>query len=70
MRSKAAAQVQERGLVRGELQPTLDVGLAIELLFGPVWYRLLLRHAPLDEAFADAIVASFLAAHAKSGRRC
>jgi hypothetical protein len=28
----------------------------IDAVYGPVWYRLLLKHAPLDQRFAEAVV--------------
>ena len=33
-----------------------DLEAAFDLLFGPLLYRLLIGHAPLDEAGVDAIV--------------
>lgn len=45
-----------RGVARGELRPDLDVDAAIDQLIGPMLYRLLLGHAPLDDATADALV--------------
>jgi AcrR family transcriptional regulator len=38
-----------------------DVEVALDLLLAPVFFRLLLGHAPLDEAFADAVVDQALA---------
>ena len=49
-------RVFERGIERGDLRPDADFELAHELLFGPVYYRLLLSGAPLDEALAGRIV--------------
>jgi hypothetical protein len=31
-------------------------------MYGPLWYRLLLRNAPLDDAFAVAVVDHVLCA--------
>lgn len=45
-----------RGVARGELRPDVDTDAAIDQLIGPMLYRLLLAHGPLDDAFADAIV--------------
>jgi hypothetical protein len=55
-RRRAVKAVLARGIEAGELRPDLDVSLAIDLMYGPVWYRLLLRSAPLDEAFAGAVM--------------
>jgi AcrR family transcriptional regulator len=46
----------ERGIERGELRPDTDVELLHELLFGPVYYRLLLSGGALDDRLAERIV--------------
>jgi len=40
----------------GEIPAGLDHEIVLDVLFGPVWYRLLFEHAPLDEAFADRLL--------------
>ena len=52
----------DRGIARGELRPDTDYELANELLFGPVYYRLLLSGGRLDSKLAPRIVDAFLAA--------
>ncbi|WP_426513246.1 TetR/AcrR family transcriptional regulator [Dactylosporangium sp. McL0621] len=42
------ATVFTRAIDHGELAPDVDVTHAIDLIFGPFWYRLLVRHAPID----------------------
>jgi AcrR family transcriptional regulator len=48
--------VWERGVARGELRSDVDAEAAVDVLIGPALYRLLLGHAPLDDAAADALV--------------
>lgn len=55
-RRDSLRQLLERGSARGELVPGTDLELLIDLLFGALWHRLLLCHAPLDEAFAQQVV--------------
>jgi AcrR family transcriptional regulator len=55
-RRAEAATVFERAVERGELRPDLDVGVAIDALYGAVYYRLLVSHAPLDSAYADTLI--------------
>jgi AcrR family transcriptional regulator len=54
------------GIARGDLRPDADYELANELLFGPVYYRLLLSGAPLEDDLAvrvvDAVWPAFAAA--------
>lgn len=38
------------------LRKDLNTELIIDLIFGPMWYRLLVEIAPLDETFADQLV--------------
>jgi AcrR family transcriptional regulator len=48
--------VWDRGVARGQLRPDIDPEAAVDLLIGPALYRLLLGHAPLDDAEADVLV--------------
>ena len=54
----------DRGIERGDLRPDMDRALFHELLFGPVYYRLMLSGAPLDEGLAERIVDAVLPAFA------
>lgn len=52
--------ILKRGVERGELEADLNIDLAIDVISGPIWYRLLQGHAPLDEHFADGVVRQVL----------
>jgi AcrR family transcriptional regulator len=43
----------ERAIQEGELAPDLDLEVAVDLLYGALFFRLLMGHAPLDEAFLE-----------------
>jgi AcrR family transcriptional regulator len=60
LRRGEVARVLERGVARGDLRPGADVGLVHELLFGPLYYRLLLSGEPLEPVLADRIVDALL----------
>jgi AcrR family transcriptional regulator len=51
-----------RAAERGEIAADTDVELALDMLYGPIYHRLLNLHAPLDERFAAAVVDGVLAA--------
>lgn len=40
----------------GQIQPGIDHELVLDLLFGPLWYRLLFEHASLDADFATRLL--------------
>jgi AcrR family transcriptional regulator len=72
MRVAEVRRLVERGIERGDLRRDTDVELTHELLFGPVYYRLLLSGGKLDKGLAERIVDSVLpsiAAEAAPRRR-
>jgi len=55
-RRQAARALLERGIARGEFRPGLDVEDVCDALYGFFYMRLLLAHAPMDDAAVDRIV--------------
>jgi AcrR family transcriptional regulator len=55
-RRAVAAEIIREGIARGELRADMDVAAALDLVFAPVYYRLLFSHEPLDEAFAERYI--------------
>jgi hypothetical protein len=45
----------EDSIALGELKPTTDPELLTDMLSGPLFFRWLQGHAPLDKAFAKSI---------------
>ena len=45
----------------GTLRPDFDVEVALDMIYGPLFYRLLAGHARLDAAFTDALLDHVLA---------
>jgi AcrR family transcriptional regulator len=54
-RRAAAKAIIQQGITNGEFDPNLDPELAIDLLYGGIYFRLLVGHLPLDEKFAQEL---------------
>ena len=64
--------VLERGIERGDLRAGMDLELALDVLGGPLFYRLLITRGPIDEQLAEGVVELILrgfAPQAKSSKR-
>jgi AcrR family transcriptional regulator len=55
-RRAALGAVLERGVGRGDLRVDLDLELALDVLGGPLFYRLLVTGGPIDRQLADGVV--------------
>jgi hypothetical protein len=49
-------EVLRRGIERGDLRSDLDLELALDVLGGPLFYRLLITAGPIDEQLAQNVV--------------
>lgn len=56
LRLSEVARIIDRGLQRGEVRTDVNIDLVHDMLFGPVYYRLLLSGAPLQPGLAAAVV--------------
>jgi hypothetical protein len=54
-RRKVARAILQRGKQSGEFAPDLDPELALDILYGAIYFRLLVKHQPLDQQFAEAL---------------
>ncbi len=45
----------QQGKDDGQIDQSLDTDLALDLIFGPIYYRLLVGHQPLDDSFSRAL---------------
>jgi AcrR family transcriptional regulator len=57
-RRQAVRELWERGVARGEIRPELDPDLVIDLIFGPLVFRLLVGDGRLDATDAEAMAAA------------
>jgi AcrR family transcriptional regulator len=66
-RRDQARPILAHAIERGELPATTDVELALDLLYGPLYHRLLHGHAPLTDSFlselVDTVIAGLAAGH-------
>ena len=61
-RRQAYRRVIAMAIARGELAPTADQELLMDLLIGPLWLRLLLTYDPITPEYVDSNVEAALAA--------
>ena len=52
----ASSAAITQAIERGEIPAETKVEAAIDLIYGPLYHRLLIGHAPLDDQFVDDIV--------------
>ncbi|MNC23445.1 hypothetical protein D3C75_714730 [compost metagenome] len=51
-----ARLLMERGVQRGELKDNLDIEVVTDLIYGPIFYRLLVTGQPIDDAYVQQLV--------------
>jgi AcrR family transcriptional regulator len=60
-RRDQARPILEHAIERGDLPAGTDVELALDLLYGPLYHRLLHGHAPLNDRFVRGLVDTVIA---------
>ena len=68
-RRAALRTVFERAVRRGDLRRDLDLELALDVLAGPLFYRLLVTGGPIDERLAEGVVELILRGFAPTRAR-
>jgi AcrR family transcriptional regulator len=59
-RQAVVREVMEQGRRSGEFRTDLDTVEAMDLLYSPIYFRLVIGHLPLDRRFADSHAQSIL----------
>src|SRR5882672_11755593 len=54
-RREASAKVIRQAQVDGKLRPDVSTDMAADLLFGPLFYRMLFGHEPASESFINRV---------------
>ena len=50
----------EQAIARGELRADVNLEVALDLIYGPIFYRLTMAHAPIDARFVDDLLGEVL----------
>ena len=51
----------EQAIAAGEVRADVKVEVALDLIYGPIFYRLTMAHAPIDARFVDDLLGELLA---------
>lgn len=55
-RREEGREIFKRALDEGDVRRDIDVEVALDLIYGPIFYRLLVGHGPLDANFTDGVL--------------
>ena len=50
-----------QAIAAGRIRAGIDLELVLDLIYGPIFYRLTMAHAPIDAGFVDALLREVLA---------
>jgi AcrR family transcriptional regulator len=67
-RREGVRQILRAAVAEGSLRSDINIDTAIDLLYGSLYYRLLLGAGALDERFVDGIYDQFLEGHGASAQ--
>lgn len=56
MRREEGRALLQHAMAQGEIRKSIDIDVALDMIYGPIFYRLLMGHAPLDAKFTDNVV--------------
>lgn len=63
-RRRVLYSILQQAVYVGELERHQNLDLLVDIVFGAMWYRLLLGHLPMDESFADELTGIIFTKHA------
>jgi len=67
-RRREAYKTLRRGIERGELPRNLDLDLVLDILYGSIYMRFLIRHAELSESYVEEVCRIVLDGAANGGK--
>jgi AcrR family transcriptional regulator len=59
-RRQASTALVQRSVDRGEIAPDVDIQVFLDQLYAPLYFRLTMRHQPLDDSLAQTLVHTVL----------
>lgn len=62
-RREGVRHTMQQAMLEGSIRKDCDIDTAIDLLYGSLYYRLLLAAGPIDEQFIESAYRQFLAGH-------
>lgn len=51
-----AKKCLQRALAAGLLRSDIDLDVMVDAIYGPIWYRMILKHGPINAAYVDALL--------------
>ncbi len=58
VRRDAARVMWQRGVTRGEIRPEIDAEIVLDLVYGPMVFRLLVGHGELNDDQSEAMISA------------
>ncbi|HVJ31740.1 MAG TPA: TetR/AcrR family transcriptional regulator [Terriglobia bacterium] len=55
-RRAAAKACLQRAIAAGLARPDIDLDIVVDAIYGPIWYRMMLGHEPINPDFIDGIL--------------
>ena len=55
-RREDAKMILERAIAQGEIQSTINIDVASDMLYGPIYFRILIYKKKVDAEFIDTLV--------------
>jgi AcrR family transcriptional regulator len=55
-RREEGRDLLKRAVAAGQIRAGVDLEVALDLIYGPIFYRLAIAHAPIDAGFIDALL--------------
>lgn len=55
-RREDAKMILERAIVQGEIHSTINIDVASDMLYGPIYFRILIYKKKVDAEFIDTLV--------------